>query len=100
MANSKARGLRGRLVGPQIARPASCVADVRPVQAEAERKHERKGAGAEVEEARAHVASFRRSRLHIHSGKSILLSGQLHHTTHSMQAAASVLGMVQCSCKL
>ena len=29
------------------------MADVRPAQAEAERKHERKGAGAEVEEARA-----------------------------------------------
>ena len=29
------------------------MADVRPVQAVAERKHERKGAGAEVEEARA-----------------------------------------------
>ena len=35
-----------------IVRPDS-VADVRPVQAVAERKHERKGAGAEVEEARA-----------------------------------------------
>ena len=29
------------------------MADVRPVQAVAERKHERKGAGAEVEEAQA-----------------------------------------------
>ena len=57
MANFKARELRGRLRGPRVAwptsRPASCVADVRPVQAVAERKHERKGAGAEVEEARA-----------------------------------------------
>ena len=48
---------RGRLQGPRVAwptsRPASCVADVRPVQAVAECKHERKGAGAEVEEARA-----------------------------------------------
>jgi hypothetical protein len=55
VANFKARELRGRLRGPRVvwptSRPASCVADVRPVQAEAERKHERKGAGAEVEEA-------------------------------------------------
>ena len=34
-------------------RPAGCVADVLPVQAVAKRKHERKGAGAEVEEVRA-----------------------------------------------
>ena len=57
MADFKARELRGRLQGPRVAwptsRPASCVADVRPVQAVAERKHERKGAGAEVEEAQA-----------------------------------------------
>ena len=57
VANFKARELRGRLRGPRVAwptsRPASCVADVRPVQAEAERKHERKGASAEVEEVHA-----------------------------------------------
>lgn len=57
VANFKARELRGRLRGPRVAwptsRPASCVADVQPAQAEAERKHERKGAGAEVEEVQA-----------------------------------------------
>ena len=62
MANFKARELCGRLQGPRVvwltSRPASCVADVRPVQAEAKRKHERKGAGAEVEEARAGRALF------------------------------------------
>ena len=49
MANFKARELRGPLQGLRVAwptsRPASCVADVRPVQAVTERKHERKGAG-------------------------------------------------------
>ena len=57
VANFKARDLCGRLRGPRVAwltsRPASCMADMRPVQAVAECKHKRKGAGVEVEEVQA-----------------------------------------------